>query len=108
MHRASQASAPPPNTPVDYDVMITVEASPFQTDWRGVGALYNGFAGFTGMGLSPAQRTAQYDLARLSGIKYARTWFGQEWVLPSYPAGPYDWATANMTGFREWVQAMKD
>lgn len=82
-------------------------ASPIQTDFLGVSAVNMPFIEFAEYGLSAAQKSAEYDAARLSGIRMARTAVKTDWAMATYPSGVADWTSTKMGYFYAWLTAMQ-
>ncbi|MFD0713068.1 hypothetical protein [Paenibacillus sp. GCM10027626] len=81
-----------------------------QENFLGLGGTYHGFAYMpesSNKGMTADLRNLEFDRVSGAGLKIARTWYGSDWAMPSW-GGSYNWNSARMTAFYNWLQAMKD
>lgn len=82
--------------------------NPIQTDFLGIGAVDMAFMEFPEYGLSPEQKTAEYDRVRTSGMRLARTPVKTTWANPTFPVGSNNFSSADQGRLWTFCQERKN
>lgn len=79
-------------------------------DFRGVNAVYHGFAFMEDPGVKPmtdADRSAELARVKAMDLKIARTWYRPDWACGDNLYNDFNWQTPRMQAFYAWLDQMK-
>jgi len=80
------------------------------SNFLGVNAVYHGFSYMQeadSIQLTSAQREREFQRIKTLGLKIARTWYRPDWSCKTDLYGDYDWQSARMKSFCQWLDRMQ-
>ena len=81
-----------------------------QSGFRGIGANYMGFAEMADLaawGMTAPLKAIEYQRVADSGVGTVSTWWGADWIEPTYPVGSYNFTSTRELAFEAWLTEMQ-